>query len=201
MAPDVYFAEEQRWPSRSQRSGWIVAVSIVAFSAYQLNLHRFAPLLAGVLLLVLLAVALTVLTIQQRLSVRIASESGIARRVLRRANPDAPLTIQLVYMSKGPVSTISPNRRGSRLGRRDRRIELNEVENWSIDRLPLFPRRGGSAYRVGGQRDVVTFVLISGERLTIPTRIPATLVKALAEARVDSVKQQQQAAPVVREEL
>ena len=46
----------------------------------------------------------------------------------------------------------------------------------------------------------MTIVLTSGERLIIPTQIPATFLEALSAAKVDALKQQR-STPVIREEL
>lgn len=220
MPRDVYFSEDQRWPSKSQRFGWVVALGVVLFIVLELNLHHFAPIAAAAVILVLVLILLTVLTVQQRLSVRIGSAhdavpgQAVIRRFWKRAARAAPVvtapasdeptpSIRIIHASKSPVSALSPGRRGSRLGTRERRVPLSDVENWSVDRLPLLPwlRRGGiSLYPVGSHRDAVTIVLSSGERLTLPTRLQVDFLEALSAAKVDTVKQER-AAMARREEI
>lgn len=219
MRGDVYFSEDQRWPSKSQRFGWLVGLGVILFIVFEMNLHLFAPLVAVPVLGLLMLVLVTVLTLQQRLSVRIGSEheedaeAPVARRFLRRAARAVPLTqlaadadpvqvIRLTYALKSPVSALSPGRRGSRLGLRERHIPMSDVERWSATRLSGLAalRRGDSVYPVGFQRDAVTIVLADGERLTLPTGLQASFLEALSAAKVASVKQER-AATVLREEL
>lgn len=211
----MYFSEDQRWPTRSQRFGWVVAVGIAAFIVFELNLHRSAPLLGFAIMLMLVLLLLVVLTLQQRLVVRIGSgASGIpgqvvAKRFWQRATRTLPTAdeqainddpvLRIDYRAKGPVSALSPGRRGARLGRRDRRIPLSEVASWSADRVPLFPR-GDLRFSVGAHRDAVTVVLSSGERLTVPTQHRASFLEALSAAKVDSVKREREAT-AAREEI
>jgi hypothetical protein len=219
LRPATYFNEDQRWPSKSQRFGWLVGIGAALFVAFQLNLHLFAPLYAVPVLLVLLAILLTVLTLQQRLSVRIGIEveSGtsapVVRRFWRRAAQVAPLVpstdpedrlqvMRIDYVFKSPVSALAPARRGSRLGRERLHIPMSDVASWSASRVSLLAvvRPGRSTFPVGLQRDAVKIVLEDGRRLTIPTRSQPELLAALSAAKVDSVRQEQ-AASVVREEL
>lgn len=219
MRPGIYFSEDQRWPSRSQRFGWLVGIGAALFVAFQLNLHLFAPLYAVPVLLVLLAVLLAVLTLQQRLAVRIGIEmepgtdAPVVRRFWRRAAQAAPLVLstedddrlqvmRVDYVFKSPVSALAPARRGSRLGRERLHIPMSDVAGWSASRVPLLAAiwPGRSAFPVGLRREAVTIVLEDGRRLTVPTRRQPELLAALSAAKVDSVRQER-AASVVREEL
>lgn len=219
MRRHVYFTEDQRWPSKSQRFGWLVVMGIALFIAFQLNLHLVAPLYAVPVLLLLLLLLLSVLTLQQRLTLRIGSElldaddTPVVRRFWRRAARAAPLVaadddepaqvIRITYVFKGPAASLAPGRRGARLGRDRQRIPLTDVQSWSASRLPLSAlfRRGGSAFPVGMQREAVTLILEDGRRLMIPTRLQPALLDALSAAKVDSIRQEQAVHQVTREEL
>lgn len=220
MQQTVYFTEDQRWPTRGQRYGWFIAMAIAIFIAFQLNLHLFAPLYAIPVLVFLLFLLLTVITLQQRLTVRIGTvlegdeETPLLRRVFRRASRAAPVAtaadevsvqqvLQIDYRFKSPVSTLAPGRRGARIGRVDRRIPLTDVERWHAGRVsPLTPfLRGGRTFPVGFHREAVVVELAGGERLTIPTRTQAALLEALSAAKVDSVRAERTPRVRVREEL
>ncbi|HEX2280165.1 MAG TPA: hypothetical protein VHG52_00255, partial [Thermomicrobiales bacterium] len=152
----MYFSEDQRWPTRSQRFGWVVGLGVAIFVVFELNLHRSAPLAGFTAMSVLVLVLLVVLTFQQRLSVRIGSGAAgvpvrsVAKRFWQRATKavpgvDEPATgdepvLRVAYSAKSPLSALSPGRRGSRLGRKERRIPLSEVTSWSADQMPLIPR-------------------------------------------------------------
>jgi hypothetical protein len=219
LRPGTYFSEEQRWPSKSQRFGWLVGIGSALFVAFQLNLHLFAPLYAVPVLLGLLAILVSVLTLQQRLVVRIGTGveadpiTPVVRRFWRRAAQVAPLlpstdgderlqVRRIDHVVKSPVSALAPARRGSRLGRERLQIPMSDVVNWSASRLSLLAvvRPGSTTFPVGFQREAVTIILEDGRRLAVPTRRQPELLAALSAAKVDSVRQEQ-AASVVREEL
>ncbi len=184
VARDVYFVEEQRWPSRSQRFSWLVAIGIVIFIIFELKMLVVEPLIASGILLVLLAAFLIAITVQQRLSVRIGRNLDarpgqvVVRRFWQRAVQAVPVRIEgdnpaptqpalrISYVAKGPLWALSSRRRGSRLGRRERHIPLQDIESWSECRLSRFiwlRRARESVFPVGAQRDAVTMVLTSGE--------------------------------------
>jgi hypothetical protein len=219
LRPATYFNEDQRWPSKSQRFGWLVGIGAALFVAFQLNLHLFAPLYAVPVLLALLAILLAVLTLQQRLAVRIGIDlepgtvAPVVRRFWRRAAQVAPMVpsavgdgplqmMRIDYVFKSPVSALAPARRGARLGRERQHIPLSDVASWSASRLSLLAvvRPGPTTFPVGFQRDAVTIVLEDGRRLTVPTRRQPEFLAALSAAKVDSVRRER-AASVVREEL
>lgn len=221
MQQTVYFTEDQRWPSRGQRYGWFIAMAIAIFIAFQLNLHLFAPLAAIPVLLLLLFLLLTVITLQQRLTVRVGTvlegddETSPLRRVFRRASRAAPVAtaadevsiqqvLQIDYRFKSPVSTLAPGRRGARIGRIARHIPLSDVERWYAGQVsPITPfLRAGRSFPVGFHREAVVVELAGGEKLTIPTRTQAALLEALSAAKVASVRKEQRPVRVrVREEL
>lgn len=213
------FSEDRRWPSKSQRFGWVVVAGIAIFIAFQLNLHRSMPAVAAAVLLVLIALLLVVLTVKRRLVIRIGNAGDVTpvretvRRFWQRATRALPvesdpvddelvLTVHIVYTSRGPRSALSPGRRGSRLGRWEREIPLSAIETWSTDQLSFISllRPRGNVFPVGAHRDAVTLVLEDGERLTLPTRRQAEFLAALSAAKVATLKLQQ-AAQVQREEL
>lgn len=221
VTQNVYFVEDQRWPSRSQRFSWLVAIGVIIFIIYELNLLAFEPLVASGILLVLLGAFLAAVTIQQRLTVRIGRNLDalpgqlVVQRFWQRAVQAAPVEVderdtrpappalRISYISKGPLSALSPGRRGSRLGRRERHIPMTEIENWSVGRLSRFVwlrRARASVFPVAAQRDAVLIVLSSGEKLSLPSQIPATFVEALSAARVDALKKEP-VRTVVREEI
>jgi len=221
LTQNVYFVEDQRWPSRSQRFSWLMAIGVVVFIIFELNLLAFEPLAGSGILLVLLGMSLVAITVQQRLSVKIGRDLDalpgqlVVQRFWRRAVQAAPVefeeldlrpapaALRIVYISKGPLAALSPGRRGSRLGRRDCHIPMDEIENWSVGSLPRFVwlrRARASVFPVGAQRDAVVVVLKSGEKLMIPSQIPATFIEALSAAKVDSLKKEQ-VRPVIREEI
>jgi hypothetical protein len=216
---ESYFREDQRWPSKSQRFGWLVGLGVILFIVFELKLHLFAPFFAAPVLLLLLLLLVTVLTLQQRLSVRIGMEleweqdAPSSRRFWQRATRVVPLApsspeaeqvamIHIRHSRKSPISALSPGRRGNRLGRRDQRIPLSEVESWSATYLSLLAvlRGGDAVFPVGMQRDAVTLLLSDGRRLNVPTELQPAFLQALSMAKVDSVKQVR-AATVIREEL
>lgn len=220
MRQQEYFSEDQRWPSPSQRFGWLVVLGISLFVAFQLNLHLTAPLVAVPVMLLLLFLVLTVITLQQRLTVRIGLETEsepsapIAQRFWRRATKAVPLAappaehtsivvLRIDYRFRSPLSALSPGRRGARLGGNQQRLPLADINSWSASHMPLlaFLRRNMSTFPVGLQRDAVTLVLADGRKLTLPTNMQADLLRALSAAKVDSVRRQQPAKPVLREEL
>ena len=221
MTHNVYFVEDQRWPSRSQRFSWLAAIGIVIFIIFELKLLVVEPLVASGILLVLLGAFLTAITIQQRLSVRVGRHLDtlpgqmVVQRFWQRAIQAVPVEIdepdtgpaqpalRISYISKGPLAALSPGRRGSRLGRRERHIPMAEIESWSVRRLSRFVwlrRDRPAVFPVGAQREAVLIVLTSGERLTLPSQILVTFVEALAAAKVDSLKKER-VALVVREEI
>ena len=220
VRPQQYFSEDQRWPTPSQRFGWLVVLGISLFVAFQLNLHLTAPLVAVPVMLLLLLLVLTVITLQQRLTVRIGLEADsepdapVAQRFWRKAVRVVPLAptpvahtstvvLRIDYRVKSPLSALSPSRRGARLGGNQQRLTLSEIDNWSAGHMPLLAalRRNTSTFPVGLQRDAVMLVLVDGRKLTLPTRMQAELLQALSEAKVDSLRRQQPVKPVVREEL
>lgn len=217
---NVYFSEDQRWPSKSQRFGWLIGMGVAIFIAFQLNLHHFAPLVAFPVLVVLLFLLLGVLTLQQRLTLRIGTEDRNAadapatRRFWRRASRAVPLstaaddseliqTVRITYRFKSPVSALAPGRRGSRVGWLERQVPLADVERWYAGRMPVLTPflRAGRVFPVGFHRDAVVLVLAKGEKLTVPTRNQAALLEALSAAKVASVRQEREAPRPVREEL
>lgn len=221
MTQNVYFVEDQRWPSRSQRFGWLVVVGVAIFIVLELRLLANEPLVGSGILLVLLGAFLAAVTIQQRLSVRLGRDLDalpgqlMAQRFwqqtvqavpLEVGEPNAgpaPPVLRISYVSKGPLAMMSPGRRGSGMARRERHIPMDEIENWSVGSLPrlVWLRRATSSrFPVGAERDAVLIVLTSGEKLLLSTQIPATFVEALSAAKVDSLKKER-VKPVVREEI
>lgn len=221
VAKNVYFTEEQRWPTRSQRFGWLVVIGVAIFIVYELKLLAFEPLVGSLVLLALLGVFLAAITVQQRLTVRLGRNlDGLpgeqsVRRFWERAIQVVPLAIEgqddqpsqpalrISYISKGLLGTLSPGRRGSRLGRRERHIAVDQIESWKNGRMPrlVWLRRANpSVFPVGTQRQAVVIVLVSGERLIVPTLIPEIFLEALAAAKADSVKKER-VRTVVREEI
>jgi len=213
VARESYFEEDQRWPSWSQRVGWLATPAVMIFILYQLNVHLFQPVAAGIVTLLLAAVFLTALTVQQRLVVRIGTARAgrlpipvipVLQRFRRRGHEqpedetsDAPagekIVLTISYASKGPVSALSPGRRGARTGRRERQIAFDDIENWTTARMPALAVLRGSAttFPVGMHRDAVAVLLADGERLLLPTRSPADFLAALAAAKVDSLRKEE----------
>lgn len=221
MPQNVYFVEDQRWPSRSQRFGWLVAIGVAIFIVLELRLLASEPLVGSGILLVLLAAFLTAVTIQQRLAVRIGRDPDAlpgqmtVRRFWQRAVQAAPVDVRepgaipappalrISYVSKGPLGALSPGRRGSRLARRERHIPMADIDNWSVGSLPrlIWLRKASpSRFPVGAERDAVLIVLTSGEKLVLPTQIPAIFIEALSTAKADSLKKEQ-VRQVIREEI
>ena len=217
---NTYYSEDQRWPSKSQRFGWLIGMGVAIFIAFQLNLHLFAPLVAFPVLIVLLFLLLGVLTLQQRLTLRIGAEdlnaavAPVVGRFWRRASRAVPRSapaectsrvpvLTITYRFKSPISALAPGRRGSRVGWLERQVSLAEVERWYAGRMPAGTPllRAGRTFPVGFHRDAVAIILASGEKLTIPTRDQAAFLEALSTAKVDSVRQERAAPQPVREEL
>jgi hypothetical protein len=216
---NISFSEDQRWPTKSERYGWFIAMGIAIFVAVPLNLHLFAPLVAFPVLVLLIFLVLTVLTLQQRLVVRIGllavddDDSPLIGRFLRRAARAVPIAgsgsesdrvyaIRISYRFKSPISTLAPGRRGARIGRVERHVPLKDVERWYAGRMPAMTPflRAGKAFPVGFHRGAVVIELASGEKLTIPTRDQPALLEALSATKVAAVRREQAPARV-REEL
>jgi hypothetical protein len=209
-----FFSEDLRWPSRSQRFGWLVTISIMTYIGFELNLQVTAPMIAFPAMVIMILVLLVSLTLQQHLSVRIGQESGDpvipVRNWLRRRQRDederpfgqrrpTPV-LRISHTIKTPVSALAPGRRGGRLARREERIPMEEVERWYASRIPrgVWFRRKPGIFAAGLERDAVTVELRDGRRLTLATRLQPVLLEALSLARVEAERQTR--APV-REEL
>lgn len=207
-----YFSEDLRWPSRSQRFGWLVTIGIMVYIGFELNLQITAPAIAIPAMVIMIVLLLVILTLQQHLSVRIGPDSGepaipVLGRFRRKDDTGSPFgtpgpapVLWVSYTIKTPISALAPGRRGARLARRDEKVPLTDVERWYASRISRMAwlRRSQSVFAVGFERDAVTVELNDGRKLVLPTHLQPVLLEALNLARVDAERQTR--APV-REEL
>lgn len=213
-----YFSEDLRWPSRSQRFGWLVTIGIMIYIGFELNLQITAPMIAFPAMLIMIIMLLVILTLQQHLAVRIGPDSGASAiptpgifRRFRRNNATQPEeewfgerrplpVLRISYTIKTPISALAPGRRGARLARREHRIPLTDVERWYAARIPRMARfrRSSSISPVGFERDAVTIELKDGQKLTLSTELQPVFLRAMGLARVDAERQTR---VPIREEL